>query len=538
MGEPTLDTAEAVAAVKPFLEDASKKKTGQNLKYDIVAMKQVGVEVKGVAFDTMIAAYVVDPGRRRYKLDDLSADYLNYRMTPIADLIGKGKKQITLDQVESRRVADYAAEDAEVALRLTNLLSGRLKELSLDGLFHEIEAPLVDVLSRMEATGVLVDADYLKSMSGELEKEIREVEKRVFAEVGREFNIASTKQLAGVLFDERGLTPGRKTKTGYSTDNEVLEGLADDDPVVREVLTFRSLTKLKSTYLDAIPKMVSHKTGRVHASFNQTGAATGRLSSSDPNLQNIPVRTELGSRIRRAFITNPGWRLLAADYSQIELRIAAHFSGDETLCRAFHSGEDIHNFVAREIYGVDDEGVTSDMRRVAKAVNFGIIYGQSPYGLSRFLGIPLGEAAAFIDAYFERYPGVEDFIRETLDRAKTDGYVTTILGRRRYIGGIEAKSPRNLNASERMAINTTFQGSAADLIKKAMIEIDRRHRDTGSLARIIMQIHDELVLEMPEELVEEESAAVEREMSTAIDGLRVPIAVHMSSGKDWLEAGG
>lgn len=537
MGEKHLETENVVSALKPILEDPSKKKTGQNLKYDIVAMSRVGVAVRGVGFDTMVGAYCLDPGRRRYGLDDLAADYLDYRMTPISDLIGKGKKQITLDEVPSRRVADYSGEDAEVALRLSNVLRPKLKELALDNLFYDLEVPLVEVLARMEATGVKLDAAYLTRMSGELETELAEIEDRVHEIAAFQFNIASTQQLADVLFKKRGLKPGKRTKTGYSTDNEVLERLSAEDPVAENVLRYRSLAKLKNTYLDALPKMVSPKTGRVHASFNQTGTATGRLSSSNPNLQNIPVRTPLGRRIRKAFITEDRWRLVAADYSQIELRITAHFSGDETLKEAFHKGEDIHNFVAREIYGVPDSEVTPDMRRMAKAVNFGIIYGQSPYGLSRQLGIPIGEAAEFIDGYFKRYPGVERYIKATLEDAKANGYVTTILGRRRYIGGVEAKSPRNLNSAERMAVNTTIQGSAADLIKIAMLAIDRRHRETGSRARMILQIHDELVFEMPAEMVEEEAEAVKAEMENAL-ALSVPIVVKSASGADWLEAGG
>ncbi|MHC4713575.1 MAG: DNA polymerase I [Planctomycetota bacterium] len=536
-GEKTLDKARVIEAVKPLLEDGERGKTGQNLKYDIVAMRREGVRVEGVAFDTMVAAYVIDPGRRRYSLSDLAADYLNYRMTPISDLIGKGKKQITLAEVEQDRVARYSGEDAQISLKLTGILGAKLTEMSLERLFYELEVPLVEVLADMEADGVLIDADYLGGMSGELEGEIAAVERRIHEEAGKEFNIASTRQLAQVLFEERGLRPGRRTKTGLSTDNEVLERLSTDDPIARDVLEYRSLAKLKNTYLDALPRMISERTGRVHASFNQTGTATGRLSSSDPNLQNIPVRTPVGRRIRKAFITEPGLKLLAADYSQIELRIAAHFSGDKTLQAAFHEGKDIHNFVAREIYGVGEDEVTSEMRRMAKAVNFGIIYGQSPYGLSRQLGIPVGEAAEFIDNYFGRYPGVERYIQTTLEQAAKDGYVTTILGRRRYIGGIEAKSPRNLNSAERMAVNTTIQGSAADLIKLAMLAIHRRHRRTNSRARMILQIHDELVLEVPSGEAAGEAEALRKDMVGAL-ALSVPIVVNVSTGDNWLEAGG
>jgi DNA polymerase-1 len=315
----------------------------------------------------------------------------------------------------------------------------------------------------------------------------------------------------------------------------VLEKLAEKDALAALVLEYRSFTKLKGTYIDALPRMVSPKDGRIHCSFNQTGTVTGRLSSSDPNLQNIPIRTELGRRIRRAFVVEPGWVMLSADYSQIELRLAAHLSGDKALIRAFAAGEDIHNFVAREIYGVAEKDVTSQMRRVAKAVNFGIIYGQSPYGLSRQLKISIGEAAAFIDSYFARYPGVEAYIMETLKAARDRGFVSTMLGRRRYVSGIEAASPRNLNSSERVAVNTTIQGSAADMIKRAMVDIDRRHRETGSKARMLLQIHDELIFEMPREILAEESARVEKEMARALE-LSVPVVVNMASGSNWLEA--
>ncbi len=536
-GELHLNEKEVLAALKPILEDPDKGKVGQNLKYDMVVMGRAGIEMRGVAFDTMIAAYLVDPGRRRYNINDLAADYLNYRMTPISDLIGKGKDQITLDLVASGLVAEYSGEDAGISLRLWRVLADRLRELTLEELFFDIELPLVDVLSRMEAAGVLIDVDQLRRMSEELTSEISEIEKRIQREACREFNVGSTQQLAEVLFKDRGLRPGRRTKTGFSTDNEVLERLAEVDPIAREVLDYRGLSKLKSTYLDALPAMVSERTGRVHASFNQTGTATGRLSSSDPNLQNIPVRTDLGRRIRRAFTAGPDSKLIAADYSQIELRIAAHLSGDAALKEAFEKGDDIHNFVAREIFGVSSDDVTPQMRRTAKAVNFGIIYGQSPYGLSRQLGVPVGEAAEFIKSYFERYPGVEDYITRTLDAAGKEGYVKTIMGRRRYINGIEAKSPRNLNSAERMAINTTIQGSAADLIKLAMLAIDRRHRQDALPVMMIMQIHDELVLECPISLVAQECAAVEKDMAEALR-LDVPIVVNIATGDNWLEAGG
>jgi DNA polymerase I len=522
-------------ALKPFLEDPAKRKIGQNLKYDILAMKQAGVQVRGAHFDTMVAAYVVDPGRHRYNLGDLTADYLAYTMIPIEDLIGKGKKQITMDMVSCARVAEYSGEDAEVSLRLARCLEPEIARLGEEKLFRDVEMPLVEVLARMEATGVRIDCDYLSAMSREFEKEISGLEARIYKEAGREFNIASPKQLADVLFEERKLSPGKRTKTAFSTDVEVLERLAEKDELARLVLEYRSLTKLKGTYLDALPRMVSPKTGRVHCSFNQTGTATGRLSSSDPNLQNIPIRTELGKRIRRAFVTEPGCLLLAADYSQIELRITAHLSGDRTLIDAFKRGEDIHNFVARQIYGVDDAGVTSEMRRTAKAVNFGIIYGQSPYGLSRQLGIPIGDAAQFIDAYFARYPGVEKYIVDTLGAAKKNSYVSTILGRRRYVSGIEGLSPRNLNSSERIAINTTIQGSAADMIKLAMLAIDRRQREAGSHARMILQIHDELVFEMPEDMVASERPLIESAMANALE-LSVPVVVNVGVGPSWLEA--
>jgi len=533
--EHCLAKEKVLAALKPLLENPARRKIGQNLKYDIIAMKEAGVEVRGAHFDTMVAAYVVDPGRHRYNLGDLAVDYLAYTMIPIEDLIGKGRKQITMDMVSCARVAEYSGEDAEVSLRLASCLEPEIERLGEEKLFRDVEMPLVEVLARMEAAGVKIDCDHLAAMGREFEKDISGLEARIYKEAGHEFNIASPKQLADVLFEERKLSSGKRTKTGYSTDVEVLERLAEKDELARLVLEYRSLTKLKGTYLDALPRMVSPKTGRVHCSFNQTGTATGRLSSSDPNLQNIPIRTELGRRIRRAFVTEPGCVLLAADYSQIELRVAAHLSGDRTLIDAFKRGEDIHNFVAKQVYGVDDRGVTSEMRRTAKAVNFGIIYGQSPYGLSRQLGIPIGDAAQFIDAYFARYPGVEKYIVDTLGAAKKNGYVSTILGRRRYVSGVEGLSPRNLNSSERIAINTTIQGSAADMIKLAMLAIDARQREAGSHARMILQIHDELVFEMPEEMVASERPLIESAMVNALE-LSVPVVVNVGVGPSWLEA--
>ena len=535
--EPNLDRDVVLAALKPILEDERVPKVGQNLKYDAVVLLNEGIELRGVAFDTMLASYVLNPGKRRHNLDDLSAEVLGHRMIPISDLIGKGKKQILMSAVPSQSVAEYACEDADVAWRIAAVLEPKLAEAQLDTLYRDLELPLIDVLRDMEWAGVRVDVDALATISEAMGARIETLRKEIHATAGEEFNIDSTQQLGVVLFDKLGLPGSKRTKTGFSTDQSVLEGLAPMHKLPKLVLEYRQLTKLKGTYVDALPLLVSPKTGRIHASFNQTVTATGRLSSSDPNLQNIPIRTEEGEKIRAAFITGSDDAvLLSADYSQIELRLLAHFTADEALSEAFKRGDDIHAFVAAQIYDIDQADVTSAQRRQAKAVNFGIMYGQTAYGLAAQLGIPVGEAAKFIDAYYERYASVERFFEQVLIDCREKGYVTTLLGRRRYLQGIKDPSNRrNRNQAERMAVNTVCQGSAADLIKKAMIDIHRQLRDEKLKTRLILQIHDELLFEVPENELEHVQPLVTSLMESAIP-LSVPMVVNVAVGKNWREA--
>ena len=534
-GEKVLDEKEVLAALRPVLTDESIGKVGQNLKYDAVVLLNQGVELRGIVFDTMIAAYVLNAERRRYSLDLLAADFLNYRMIPISDLIGRGKKQTTMDRVPVKQVCEYACADADIALRLAELLDKELREQKMLDLFTRIELPLVPVLVEMERNGIRLDANVLRQMSKWLSTQIATLEKEIHAEAGEEFNVASPKQLAAILFDKLGLPKGRWTKTGASTDSDVLAQLAIGHRLPGLVLEFRQLSKLKSTYVDALPQMVLPATGKLHTSFNQTATATGRLSSSDPNLQNIPIRTELGERIREAFVpSEPGLLLLMADYSQIELRILAHISGDEALHRAFEQDMDIHRFVAAQIHGVAPEEVTPTMRRAAKAVNFGIIYGLTPYGLSRDLRIPVGEADAFIKGYFERYPGVKRFIDEIVAQAREVGHVTTLCGRRRSLPGLNDSNRVTRSFAERAAVNTVIQGTAADMIKIAMTRIHRRLREESPQTRMLLQIHDELVFELPPKEEPRATAIVVREMTDALR-LDVPIKVNVAVGRNWQE---
>jgi len=535
-GEQHLNLEEVLSRLSPVLGDEEISKYGQNIKYDILVLRNYGVEVKGIAFDTMVASYLIDPGKRRHNLDDLAKEYLRHKKIPLSDLIGE-KKTGSLAQVSAKRVAEYSGEDAEVVFRLVREMRPRLEKLELATLMSDVEMPLVEVLAEMEWNGVAIDSQILARMSEKMGQEMAELREKIYAEAGEEFNINSTQQLGQILFHKLHLPKLKRTKTTYSTEASVLERLAPLHTLPGLVLEYRQLSKLKSTYIDALPRMVSPKTGRIHASFNQTVTATGRLSSSDPNLQNIPIRTELGRKIRQAFVPGEdGACLLTADYSQIELRILAHLSQDETLLSAFRRGEDIHAFVASQIYGVGAGEVTAEMRRRAKAVNFGVIYGQSPFGLARALGISLDEAARFIDAYFERYPGVERFLENLLKDAMDAGFVTTMLKRRRFISGIKKIKGRNRNLAERTAINTVCQGSAADLIKRAMNNIHKRIKEEGRPSKMILQIHDELVFEMPEEGVEEERKMIEKEMAEALP-LSVPVKVNIAVGKNWLEAG-
>ena len=538
LGERTLDAKSTLAALKPILEDSSARKVGQNIKYDGVVLLGALIDLKGVDCDTMLASWVLNPGKRRHALDDLSVEFLGRTMTPITDLIGKGRKQVTMADVPTQKVSDYSCADADVTWRLAGILEPKLKESELDLLFAEVEVPLIEVLRDMEWAGVAVDAKLLRKFSGEMGDRLATLEKAIYKAAGEEFNIDSPAQLGKILFEKLELPSQRRTKTGAdSTDEDVLEKLASMHEMPRLVVEYRKLAKLKGTYVDALPTLVSPRTGRIHASFNMTTTATGRLSSSDPNLQNIPVRTEEGEKIREAFVAGAKDSVLVgADYSQIELRILAHFSRDPELVGAFTRGDDIHAFVASQIYGVEQNQVTSAQRGQAKTVNFGIMYGQTPYGLSAQIGIPVDEAEAFIAAYYRKYHGVEQFFEGVLKECQSKGYVSTILGRRRYLQDIRNTegSNRNRNQSERMAINTVCQGSAADMIKKAMIAIHRRMKKEALRARLILQIHDELVFETPEREVETLKTLVADEMKSAIP-LSVPLVVNLGVGKNWRE---
>lgn len=536
-GEPQWDAQQVLERLRPVLESPAIRKAGQNLKYDLIVLRAAGVTLRGLEFDTMVADYLLEPGARIHNMDELARRYLHHATIRIEELIGTGRQQKRMDEVPVPLITQYAAEDADVPWRLAALLGPRLAEQQLDRLFHDVEMPLVEVLAELEFNGIKIDVPRLQELSEQFGCEMQRLEAELHALAGRSFNVDSPSQLAEILFEELKLPVIKKTKTGKSTDASVLEELAPLHPLPAKVVEYRQIAKLKSTYLDALPDLVHPATGRVHSSFKQDVAATGRLSSTEPNLQNIPVRTETGRLIRAAFLAGePGWQLLTADYSQIELRVLAHFSGDETLRTAFARNEDIHTLVASQVYGVALDEVTKDQRRSAKAINFGVIYGQSAFGLSKSLGIDKDEAAAFIAAYFARYPGVDAFMNRTLDDARRQGYVTTILGRRRPVQGVRDASQRGDSRQrtlpERIAINTVIQGSAADLIKLAMIGVHRRLQHAGLPARLLLQIHDELVFESAPEALERLKALVVEEMARAGD-LTVSLKVDVRTGSNW-----
>ena len=535
-GQPQLDAVAVVDALRPVLENPSVQVNNQNIKYDMLVLRRAGINLAGIGVDPMLGSYLLEAGARSHSLDELSRRYLRHEMIPISMLIGKGMSEKRLDEVEVRLVAEYAVEDAEVAWELSGVISRKLREQGLWELYWNLERPLIEVLVEMEANGIRVDAGRLREQSRSLEDRLSAMRREIYAAAGREFNIDSPKQLQQVLFRDLGLPVLRRTKTGASTDQDVLERLALEHPLPSLLLEHRTLTKLKGTYLDALPQMINPNTGKIHTSFNQVVAATGRLSSSDPNLQNIPIRTDEGRRVREAFVpSEPDWRLLCADYSQIELRMLAHFSDDQVLCAAFEEGVDIHTAVASQIYGVGPEAVDGEMRRVAKAVNFGVIYGQSPFGLSAAIGISKGDAARFIDSYFERYSGVDKYLERLLADCMRTGFATTIMGRRRSIAGIrrQPQPGRQRNLPERTAINTVIQGSAADLIKQAMLNVFARLKGELHPGRILLQIHDELVLEAPADRIADLGQLVREEMEQALK-LRVPLKVDVSTGSDWL----
>jgi len=527
-----------VKALKPILENPSVSKVGHNLKYDVLVMRQLGIRVAGLAFDTLLASFLLEPLRASHSLDALVKTLIGHDMIPISELIGKGKDEISIGEVDTRRACEYAAEDADFTWRLYELLAPQMSGSHVEPLFRDTEMPLVEVLVEMEQNGIALDAKLLGQLSRSLGDRLIELTRVVHAAAGHSFNIDSTKQLATVLFDEQGFGLVRKTKTGRSTDAETLEALAaqSDNPIPRLVLEYRELAKLKGTYVDTLPTMICPRTGRVHASFNQTGAVTGRLSSNDPNLQNIPVRTEAGRRIREAVIAGDSDHvLLTADYSQIELRLLAHFCRDTALLKAFLSGQDIHRAVAAQVNNVSLEAVTPSQRSAAKAVNFGIIYGQSAFGLSRGLGIPVGEARAFIDLYFKKYPGIRLFIDRCIEDARKKGYVETILGRRRPIPELQSRNPGQRAMGERVAVNTVVQGSAADLIKRAMIDIHRELMAGRHRAKMLIQVHDELVFEVHRDEVQAVADMVREKMKTPIQ-LDVPVVVDVACGRNWAES--
>ena len=524
--------------IKPLLENAEIAKVGHNIKYDILVMKQLGVEVKGVAMDSMIAAFLLDASRNQYGIDSLAESLLRFRKIPTSDLIGKGKGVASMVRCSLDRVATYASEDADITLRLANRFAVPLGEMeALKKLNDEVEVPLIDVLVEMEFNGIAIDPPMLKAQSAVLEERVQELRKKILHEAGSEFNIDSPKQLADILHNKLGLPVVKKTKSGPSTDVEVLEKLSDRHPVPKLVLEYRSLVKLKNTYLDNLTEYVNPKTGRIHASFNQTGASSGRLSCSDPNLQNIPIRTDEGRRIRLAFV--PGDReknvLMAADYSQIELRILAHLTEEPALVRAFEADEDVHRTVAAEVFGVPLAEVTREQRGYAKIVNFGIIYGVTAHGLVRRIeGLTRTAAEELIKTYHKRFPSIKEFFEACVAKAQTQGYVETILGRRRPIPEIEHRVLSMRNYGERLAINSVVQGSAADLIKVAMVKIFARMKREGRPSKLLLQVHDELVFETPAASVEMEAAMVREEMNGAMV-LKVPLKVEVGWGKNWGE---
>ncbi|MGE3181642.1 MAG: DNA polymerase I [Phycisphaerae bacterium] len=522
----------------PVLSNEKIRKVGHNLKYDLNILRNAGFDVRGPLFDTMVAAFLVDPTRMTFGMDRLVHDLFAHSMMPITDLIGKGRDQITIDQVPLERVTEYAGEDADYTWRMYQYYEPQLAPMELDKLFFDVEMPLVQVLARMEFEGVRLDVDFLREMSVTLGKRIDALLEEVQNLVGERFNVDSPKQLSEILFDKLQMRVVKRTKTSRSTDAETLETLAreTEHPALLKILEYREMQKLRSTYVDALPQSVSKRTGRVHTSYHQTGAITGRLSSSDPNLQNIPIRTELGREIRRAFVPRtPGERLIVADYSQIELRVLAHFSGDAALRQAFAEDRDIHAFVAAQVNSIAIEDVTSEMRSQAKAVNFGLIYGQTAFGLARTTGMSRGDAQDFIDAYFTKYASIRAFIDKCVADAKRDGYVRTILGRRRPILGIDSRNATLRNQAERLAVNTVIQGSAADLIKLAMIQIDREIRRENLPLRMLLQVHDELVFEAPADDAPRMAEWVKQRMGSAMP-LEVPLKVDAGVGEDWLTA--
>ncbi|HFQ5337192.1 TPA: DNA polymerase I [Vibrio vulnificus] len=533
-----LDREWVLAQLKPLLEDDTKAKVGQNLKYDASVLARYGIEMKGIKHDTMLASYVYNSVGGKHDMDSLALRFLQHSCISFEQLAGKGKNQLTFNQIDLNEAAVYAAEDADVTLRLHNRLFANIEQdEKLNAIYQEIEVPLVPVLSRMERTGVLIDDMKLSAQSQEIAVRLGELEQKAYEIAGQPFNMNSPKQLQTILFEQMGLPVIKKTPSGTpSTAEEVLQELALDYPLPSVIMEYRGLAKLKSTYTDKLPKMINPHTGRVHTSYHQAVTATGRLSSTDPNLQNIPIRNEEGRRIRQAFVAPHGYKILAVDYSQIELRIMAHLSGDQALLDAFQQGKDIHAVTAAEIMGVSIEQVSSEQRRRAKAVNFGLIYGMSAFGLAKQLGIPRGEAQAYMDKYFERYPGVMQYMEDTRSNASQHGYVETIFGRRLHLPEITSRNVMRRKAAERAAINAPMQGTAADIIKKAMLLVDQWIQEEGNgRVKLLMQVHDELVFEVEESCLTEIESKVQQLMESAAQ-LNVPLVAEAGNGDNWDQA--
>jgi len=536
LGAPQqLDKALVLERLRPLFEDAGKPKIAQNAKFDLLVLRHAGLEVRGIAFDPMIASYLARPEAKSHGMDALAMELLKHRAISFEEVCGKGKNQISFAEVEVERAVDYAAEDADITLRLAETLAPLLAETGQEQLFREVELPLSSVLADMEWSGVRIDGRFLEGLSKEMAGRLAELEKQIHELAGGPFNVASPKQLGEVLFERLGLPRGKKTKTGWSTDVEVLSSLAEEHEVAAKLLEHRSLSKLKSTYTDSLPKLVNPQTGRIHTSFNQTVTATGRLSSTDPNLQNIPIRTEEGRRIREGFIPAAGNVLLSADYSQVELRLLAHLAEVPALKESFLRGEDIHLRTASEVLGIFPELVTPEQRRSAKAINFGVIYGISAFGLARQLGIGRKEAQQYIDSYFERYPQIRTFMDARIKEAREHKFVTTLLGRRCAVPEIDSKNGAIRGYAERNAINYPVQGSAADVIKLAMVNIQRRLEREQLQAKMVLQVHDELVFDVPEAEIETMRALVKEEMEGAVQ-LSVPLTVEVGVGPTWKDA--
>jgi len=533
-----LDRDWVLEQLKPILEDDTQAKVGQNLKYDASVLARYGIEMKGIRHDTMLASYVFNSVGGKHDMDSLALRFLQHSCISFEQIAGKGKKQLTFNQIELGEASPYAAEDADVTLRLHNRLMQNIEQdEKLKAIYEEIEVPLVPVISRIERTGVFVDDMLLGAQSQEIAARLDELEQKAYGIAEQEFNMNSPKQLQAILFEKMGLPVVKKTPSGApSTNEEVLQELALDYPLPKLILEYRGLAKLKSTYTDKLPKMINAETGRVHTSYHQAVTATGRLSSTDPNLQNIPIRNEEGRRIRQAFVAPHGWKILAVDYSQIELRIMAHLSGDKALLEAFQQGKDIHAATAAEIIGVSIDDVTSEQRRRAKAVNFGLIYGMSAFGLAKQLGIPRGEAQHYMDTYFERYPGVMQYMEDTRSAASEQGFVETIYGRRLHLPEIKSRNGMRRKAAERAAINAPMQGTAADIIKKAMLLVDEWIQAEGAgRVKLLMQVHDELVFEVEESALAEIESKVQELMESAAE-LDVPLVAEAGHGDNWDQA--